>query len=157
MSRSDDLDERIIEILQQDARASNREIGRRLDIAEGTVRTRMKRLLDSGAIAFGALVAPEAVGLECTAYVRLMVAPKHMREVAERLAEIPAAQYVSLSAGHYNVVSVMATQSREALRLLLDQELQSLPGVSAIDVREHLAIVKHRYEEVRIKLDKAVG
>lgn len=151
MSRTNDLDERILEILQQDARASNREIGRRLEVAEGTIRTRLKRLLDAGAIAFGALVSPEAVGLTCTAYVRLMVAPRHTRDVANRLAALPEAQFVGLSAGHYNVVSVIATQGRDDLRKLIEAEIQGLPGITAIDVREHVAIAKHRYQQVRIK------
>jgi Lrp/AsnC family transcriptional regulator for asnA, asnC and gidA len=150
MSRSVDLDERIIEILQQDARSSNREIGRRLNVAEGTVRARLKRLLDAGAIRFGALVAPEAMGLNCTAYVRLMVAPRHTRTVATQLAEMPAAQYVGLAAGRYNVVSVLLAKDREDLRRIVETDIQPLPGVTIIDVRE-LTSTRHRYDLARIK------
>ena len=39
-----DIDETIISFLEQDARVSNREIARKLNVSEGYVRKRLKRL-----------------------------------------------------------------------------------------------------------------
>jgi len=51
----DELDERIIERLGHDARVSNREIGREFGLTEGTIRARVKRLLDNKVIRVAAV------------------------------------------------------------------------------------------------------
>ena len=43
----DELDRRIIELLQQDGRASNAKMARELGVSEGTVRRRLARLLSA--------------------------------------------------------------------------------------------------------------
>ena len=51
----DELDHKIIERLGHDARVSNREIGREFDLTEGTIRSRLKRLLDNRVIRVAAV------------------------------------------------------------------------------------------------------
>jgi Lrp/AsnC family transcriptional regulator, regulator for asnA, asnC and gidA len=51
----DAIDHKIIETLGIDARVSNREIGRALGLTEGTIRTRLKRLLDNRVIQVAAI------------------------------------------------------------------------------------------------------
>ncbi len=46
----DELGQNIIKELQEDARQSFREIGRKLDVSEGTVRNRVKSLMGSQAM-----------------------------------------------------------------------------------------------------------
>ncbi|MBI4173371.1 MAG: Lrp/AsnC family transcriptional regulator [Candidatus Aenigmarchaeota archaeon] len=46
----DRTDQRLLELLEQDARQSNTDLARKLRISEGTVRNRIERLLKSGAI-----------------------------------------------------------------------------------------------------------
>ena len=41
----DELDRKITSILQQDGRASNDSIARKLNVSEGTIRRRLKRLI----------------------------------------------------------------------------------------------------------------
>ncbi|HSB46690.1 MAG TPA: Lrp/AsnC family transcriptional regulator [Candidatus Bilamarchaeum sp.] len=48
--KTDETDERIIEKLKADSRASNVEIARSLGMTEGAVRWRIKRMADSGLI-----------------------------------------------------------------------------------------------------------
>ena len=60
----DDLDKRIIEILQQDGRISFADLSRKLNTAEATIRFRVKRLEDHRIIThFAAVVDPTKVGL----------------------------------------------------------------------------------------------
>ncbi len=46
----DDIDWSIINILKEDSRTSNSDIGRKLNLSEGTVRKRIKNLRNSGVI-----------------------------------------------------------------------------------------------------------
>src|SRR5215212_3641837 len=56
----DELDKRIIRLLQRNARVPNTEIGRELDVTETTIRNRVSRLLDEGLIEIVAVVDPRA-------------------------------------------------------------------------------------------------
>ena len=61
----DNLDLEIIKNLQQDARLSFRELGRKLGIPHTTVFTRAERLIDRGVIKnFSAILHPQDLGLQ---------------------------------------------------------------------------------------------
>ncbi|EQD73027.1 AsnC family transcriptional regulator, partial [mine drainage metagenome] len=46
----DERDHQIIKLLEENSRLSNTEIARMLNVSEGTIRKRIKRLLDTGII-----------------------------------------------------------------------------------------------------------
>lgn len=145
-----DLDEKIMGILQQDARVSNRQIARSLGVSEGFVRKRLKRLLDTGELRLGALVSGEAAGLRCTALVRFGVAPEAVSAVAGRLAEIDEVRFVGIAVGRFDVYAVMQTSDRDAMFRLLGEGIDRLPGVTFVDVREIMVVIKHERTQIRI-------
>ncbi len=72
----DDLDKRILELPQLDARVSFAELSRKLDVAEATVRFRVKRLMDNGVITrFAALLDPVKVGFGVSGAILLKIDP----------------------------------------------------------------------------------
>jgi Lrp/AsnC family transcriptional regulator for asnA, asnC and gidA len=146
----DDLDEKIIAILERDARVSNREIGRTLKVSEGFVRKRLKRLLDTGELRLGALVSAAALGLRCTALVRFRVAPEAVSSVARTLADMDEVRFVGIAAGRFDVYVVTQTTDREAMFRLLSDRVDPLPGISFVDVREIMQVLKYEPNQVRI-------
>ena len=75
MSKTDHLDEQILEILTKDARISNREVGRLLNVSDVTIGKRLKSMQRAGSIRLAALIDPAALGLNCAAFIRLKVVP----------------------------------------------------------------------------------
>ncbi|MFC4455993.1 Lrp/AsnC family transcriptional regulator [Deinococcus sonorensis] len=66
----DMLDHRILRELQQDARLSMRELGRRVDLSAPAVTERVRRLEETGVIqGYGARVASGPLGRSITAFV----------------------------------------------------------------------------------------
>ena len=59
----DELAQKIISELQEDARQSFREIGRNLQVSEGTVRNRVKGMLKTNTMKISAIPNPEKMGL----------------------------------------------------------------------------------------------
>ena len=55
----DELDSKIITVLQRDGRASNALIAREVGVSEGTVRRRLRRLLDEEYISVVAMLDAE--------------------------------------------------------------------------------------------------
>lgn len=148
--KTDDLDERILAALRDDARVSNREVARLLDVADVTVGKRLARLQSAGMARASALVEPQAVGLTCAAFVRLVTEPRLARKIAAGAAELKEVSFVALTAGTHNVVMLALVEDRDALSRLVHAHFRTLGGVRAIDTREIMASVKQRLDVVRI-------
>ena len=88
----DDPNLRLITELQQDARLSFAELGRRVGLSSPAVAERLARLEEDGVITgYRAEVDPRALGLELGVVIRIRPAPRELRKVAElaqRTAEI---------------------------------------------------------------------
>ena len=82
----DELDRKIIQILQENGRASNARIARDVGVSEGTVRRRLQSLLQEGIIKVVALPDPEVLGYNTEALVGIQVDPDKIDEVARQLA-----------------------------------------------------------------------
>ena len=71
----DDLDIKIIGILQEDGRASNAKIARGVGVSEGTIRRRLKKLIGDSTIQIVALPEPSKLGYKTEAMIALQVDP----------------------------------------------------------------------------------
>lgn len=146
-----DLDEKIISILERDARVSNREIGRTLGVSESFVRKRLRWLLETRKLRLGTLVSATAMGLRCGSFIRFRVAPEAVAAVAKRLAEFDEVRFVGISCGRFDVYVVTMTTDRDAMFRMLRERVDPLPGVSFVDVREIMDVLKYEPNQVRIK------
>ena len=125
----DDIDKRILELLQVEARASFADIGRKLDVAEATVRFRVKRLVNNGVITkFAALIDPAKVGFGVSGAILLKIDPAHMDEACEKLVLFNETLYLFKSTGEYDVVSVVVSQDMAHLNELV-KRTKMIPGV----------------------------
>lgn len=82
----DELDRRIIKYLRPNARRSCASIARAVGVSEPTVRTRVDRLIASGAILPMARVNPAAIGFPVDAMVGIRVVRGFAKGVGARLA-----------------------------------------------------------------------
>jgi Lrp/AsnC family transcriptional regulator, leucine-responsive regulatory protein len=86
----DETDCRLLVELQQDARLSLAELGRRVGLSPPAVAERVRRLTDEGVIrGFHADVDPRAVGYTLSAIVRVRPAPRQIVKVAELARDTP--------------------------------------------------------------------
>ena len=95
----DELDRKIIQILQENGRASNARIARDVGVSEGTVRRRLQSLLQEGIIKVVALPDPEVLGYNTEALVGIQVDPDKIDEVARQLAALKESSWVSVTTG----------------------------------------------------------
>ena len=80
-----ELDERIIKLLQIDGRASNARIAREVGVSEGTVRRRLRRLIQDDVIHVIAVPNLEQMGYATTALIGVQAEPGKVSEVADAL------------------------------------------------------------------------
>lgn len=141
----DELDRRIIAMLQLDGRASNARIAREVGVSEGTVRRRLKRLLQEGFIRVVAIAEPEKLGYRTEALVSVQVDPDKLDAVANRLAQLSEAQWVAVTTGAYDIFLWTTLQSSEELGNFLKSKLGPTPGVRRTETFVSLAVRKRDY------------
>ena len=141
----DDLDLRIIELLQVNGRASNARVARDVGVSEGTVRRRLRRLIKDETIRVVAVPDPEKMGFNTVALIGIQADPDKIDEVAEGLAELAETQYVSLTTGSFDIFIWVALSSSEELGNFLRRKVGITPGIRRTETFVNLAIRKKGY------------
>ena len=86
----DDINRRLLAELQDDARLTIAELGRRVALSAPAVAERIQRLEQRGVIrGYRAEIDPRALGLALTAVIRVRPAPGQLYNVAELAQETP--------------------------------------------------------------------
>ena len=151
-AKTDAVDDGIMEILREDGRLSNREVARRLDVSEGTVRQRLKKLQEAGAIRIGVVTDANRVGFAVSAWVRVSVTPEHVDHALQTFTHLDEVQYVAAMAGRYNVLVVLAAVNQLELMRIVNAKIESCRGVSEVDVRIIAQTIKHNIHEVVVRV-----
>ena len=125
----DNLDTQIVQILKKDGRASNAHIARALGVSEGTVRRRLKMLIDSDVVHVNVSLDPAKMGLTTEAIIGLEVDPDKMDPVCASLADFDEIGYVTLTTGAVDVFAWGRFSSTESLGLFLRSKVGKIPGV----------------------------
>ena len=150
----DDLDRAILVHLQEDGRRPFTEIAKDLDVAEGTVRNRVSRLINEKVVQIVGLVDPSRVGFETPALVSIAVQPQALDTVAERIAAYPEVSYLLLVAGEYDLIAQVICRDREHLVTFITEQINRIPGVVDINTTFILRIHKAMQPDLRLILDK---
>lgn len=126
----DDIDSRIISALSMDGRRSYAEVGAEVGLSTAAVHERVKKLLERGVIRrFTISVAPEAVGLNFTAFVAIRNdGGVHCRDVMARVSALPQVLELHSVAGEYDLLAKIRTTHANGLEEVLYQ-IKAIPGV----------------------------
>jgi Lrp/AsnC family leucine-responsive transcriptional regulator len=127
----DDIDLRIVEILQQNARTANAEIARQVGMAPSAILERIRKLEERGVIlGYSARVNPEAFGLGLTAYVFVRADERAgAPTTAERMAEFPEVQEVHHVAGEDCFLAKVRVANPRALGELLQKKFGAIDTI----------------------------
>jgi len=140
----DEVSKAIIEQLQEDGRRSYAEIGKAVGLSEAAVRQRVQKLTESGVMQVVAVTDPMQLGFFRQAMVGIRVTGDS-RAVAERLAEIPAVDYVVLTAGSFDVLAEVVCEDDDDLIELLNQRIRRIDGVQSTETFVYLKLQKQLY------------
>lgn len=140
----DDVSKAIIEQLQEDGRRSYAEIGKAVGLSEAAVRQRVQKLTESGVMQVVAVTDPMQLGFFRQAMVGIRVTGDS-RAVAERLSEIPAVDYVVLTAGSFDILAEVVCEDDDDLIELLNQRIRRIDGVQSTETFVYLKLQKQLY------------
>jgi Lrp/AsnC family transcriptional regulator, regulator for asnA, asnC and gidA len=144
LSPLDTLDRAILAALQVDGRRPYRVIARDLDVSEGTVRTRVRRLEESGVLRILAFVDPLKLGDALIAIINIRVASAFHEAVAAQLSSFDEVSYVSSVLGGYDI-SVQVMTSAVAELWELARRIEALEGVTGVESLIEMKVHKFKY------------
>ena len=117
----DEVDRKIIRLLEVDARLTYADIGKRVGLAGSSVHDRVRKLEKKGVIkGYRADVHLESLGLPITAFVSLALRPPSPADIPAKVAEFPLVESCYSVAGDNSYVLVVRAPSTSDLEELLD-------------------------------------
>ncbi len=141
----DELDRRIIKLLQTDGRASNAKIAREVGVSEGTVRRRLRHLIQGDVIKVIAVPNLEQMGYGTAALIGIQTDPGKIDEVTNAISSLDETHYVSMTTGAYDIFAWVGLESPERLGTFLRGQIGTIPGVRRTETFVNLSITKRTY------------
>jgi Lrp/AsnC family transcriptional regulator, regulator for asnA, asnC and gidA len=142
----DEMDKRIVRVLQKNARTPNTEIARALGVTETTIRNRVARLLDDKQIGVVAVVNPEATEATISAFLEISLHPKNLDAVVDKLRGRGEVRYLGLTLGRAQIIIEAFFRDHEHLLAFQTGVVATLPGVTAVETAIVVRVAKFSYE-----------
>ena len=141
----DEIDGKIISLLQKDARISNTKIAENVGIAESTVRSRLDRLLKNKIIRLVAVSDPFVLGFEYAGNLKIHVDYRKVDSVIQKLKEMDEIWYAVLTTGNADIDADFIVKSRSEVRDLIYGKINKIDGVLRIDASMIIEFIKRKY------------
>ena len=133
----DDIDKRIIGELKRDARISNVDLAKRVDLSPTPCLRRVKKLEESGVIRrYEAVLSPRAMGYEISAlaFVRLTKKSLDIAEEFEReVGQLDAVTECSVITGANDYLLKIVARNLREYELVLRRDLGKMAAVADIE------------------------
>lgn len=131
MDKIDKLDRKILGILSLNARIPFKDVAAECGVSRAAIHQRVQHLIENGVIiGSGFHVNPKSLGYTTCTYVGLNLERGSMyREVVERISSIPEVIECHFTTGSYTMLVKLFAKDNEQLMDLLNNKIQSIPGV----------------------------
>ena len=125
----DTLDKEIIEEFQDNGRKPYSEIASKLNVSEGTVRKRVKKLTDMGVFKIAGLIDPEKYGEHLLAVVGVQLGSQNLLENANKFSELNGVVSVGIVTGRYDLVCQVLFDKPDGLIKFFTEEVSKIKDV----------------------------
>ena len=131
MEKIDKLDKKILGILSQNARMPFKDVAAKCGVSRAAIHRRVQHLVENGVITgSGYYINPKSLGYTTCTYVGLNLERGSMyKEVVARLNTIPEIIECHFTTGPYTMLLKLYAKDNEQLMDLLNNQMQSIPGV----------------------------
>jgi len=134
--RIDAKDRQILRALQRDGRLTNLDLAAQVNLSPSPCLRRVRLLEEAGIIAgYAAIVAPRAVGLRITAFIRVTLT-RHDREAVSRfearVQDIDAILDCHLMTGEADYLLRVVVPDLDAYETFVRNSLHAIPGIASI-------------------------
>ncbi|MDC0852324.1 Lrp/AsnC family transcriptional regulator [Euryarchaeota archaeon] len=125
----DEIDQKIIRVLEKDARTSLRKISELVDVSLGTVSNRVKKMEKNGVIkGYSVILNPDEIGWELNVVIGLRIQKGRLIEIQEKIARDSRVHGVYDVTGDFDSMVIARAKNRKDLDDL-SKNVLSIDGV----------------------------
>jgi Lrp/AsnC family transcriptional regulator for asnA, asnC and gidA len=117
----------------QDGRASFKKIAEDLSLAEGTVRSRVKKLIDEGVLSISGLVNPEALPDQQIVMVGVRVKDMDLVKKGEEFSRLRGVISVCVVTGQFDLIVTAMLSKEFGLLEFFTQEVATIDNVRSVE------------------------
>ena len=153
MEKIDKLDRQILNIISKNARIPFKDVAEECGVSRAAIHQRVQRLVDAGVITgSGYTVCPKSIGYSTCTYVGLNLERGSMyKDVVKRLDKIPEVVECHFTTGSYTMLVKLYARDNEQLMDLLNNQLQTIPGV--VSTETLISLEQSIKREIPVPLD----
>ena len=154
MGKIDKLDRKILSILSKNARIPFKDVATECGVSRAAIHQRVQRLIEDGVITgSGFDVNPKSLGYSTCTYVGLNLERGNMyKKVVERILLIHEVVECHFTTGPYTMLLKLYAKDNEQLMDLLNNQLQSIPGV--VSTETLISLEQSVKREIPVKIDE---
>ena len=146
----DNIDKKIIQLMGADARMSNHQMAAVIDVSEGTVRNRVKKLINNEVIKISVINNINRIENPSLAFVGLDVEAREKDKIALALSKMPEVRFISSLIGRHDLMVFILADDAAELSKVLYQKIASIPGVRNSESSIGLKYFKYDYKLARL-------
>ena len=152
MEKIDKLDKKILGILSKNARTPFKDVAAECGVSRAAIHQRVQHLIENGVITgSGFYVNPKSLGYTTCTYVGIKLEKGSMyKEVVERLQHISEIVECHFTTGPYTMLVKLYARDNEQLMDLLNNQMQSIPGV--VSTETLISLEQSIKREVQVKI-----
>jgi len=144
----DDIDSRIITMLQEDGRQSYNDIAKTVGRTEVTIRRRVKQLRDEGYIKrFTVVLDPMKIGKRIRAIIRVKIAIKETTLISKKLRTFKEVDEAYFLDGACGLIMTVTVDDLTELRTFLEKRLGGIQGVGDAETCIILEEIKSAFSD----------
>lgn len=146
MGKIDSLDKKILEIVMNNARIPSKDVAAECGVSRAAIHQRLQRMIDLGVITGSSYnVNPKALGYRTCTFIGVNLDRGAMyRDVVPELEKIPEIVECHFTTGPYTMLIKLFARDNEHLMDLLNNKIQTIPGVSGTETLISLDHSIHR-------------
>lgn len=131
MEKIDKLDRKILSIIMKNARVASKDVAVVCGVSRAAIHQRIQRLIDMGVVTgSGYTVNPKSLGFRTCTYVGVTLERGALyREVVPELEKIKEIIECHYTTGTFGVLLKLYARDNEHLMDLLNNRIQTIPGV----------------------------
>lgn len=130
----DETDKKIIEMLNADGRVNSIEMARRLDVSEGTIRNRIKKLTDAKILKVAGLLNPDLMPDKQLFLLGVKIAAsKELTNIAELISKLKGVQSVYITTGRYDLIVEVWLPVKYGLIDFIGGPMSTISGIVATE------------------------
>lgn len=151
MGKIDNLDKKILEIVMNNARIPSKDVAAECGVSRAAIHQRLQRLQDVGVITGSSYnVNPKLLGYRTCTFIGVNLDRGAMyRDVVPELEKIPEIIECHFTTGPYTMLIKLFARDNEHLMELLNDRIQTIPGVSGTETLISLDHSIHRNLPIR--------